>query len=204
MKTQQILAVVFSLLVATASFTSVQAKGGSGGSADAQFAYSVRAEKGTNKIVLSFDNLSKKKVSIKIYDESSRLVLKETQHDTQELRKRYDLSKLGKGTYTVKIASGSDVFTEEIEVGKANELDFETVVAPDALQNNKLRVGFANATSAVSVVITNSAGNEVYTESFSNVQTANYLFNMEKLRKGVYQVKITTNGKQFTEEYIVD
>lgn len=204
MKTRQILGVVFSLVVATLFYTNVQASRGSGASADAKFAYSLRTEKGTNKIVLSFDNLTKQKVSIKIYDQANQLVLRETQYDTQELRKRYDLSQLGEGTYTIKIESGSDTFTEEIEVGQTvNALDFETVIAPDALQANKLRIGFANAQATVNVVITDALGNEVYTESYSGEENGNYLFNMDKLTKGVYTVVVTSHDKTFTNQYVV-
>lgn len=201
MKNQRILALVFVLALATSFTTNVFAKGG-GVSADAKFAYSLRTEKGTDKIVLSFDNLSKRKVNIKIYDEENKLVLKETQNDVKEMRKRYDLSKLAKGTYTVKIESESFAFSEEIEIGKAmNELDFETVIAPEA-DGNKVRVGFANAVGQVVVAIQNEAGKVVHTE-YLDAQTANYLFNMDKLSSGTYTVAVTNNGNTYTENYTV-
>lgn len=200
MKTQRILALAFALFMAFSFNTATHAKGGSGISSDAKFAYSVRAEKGSNKIVLSFDNANNKKVAIKIYNEAKQLVLKETQHTETALRKRYDLSNVGKGTYTVKIETGTEVFTEKIEIGTTTDLAFESVIAN---HQDKLRVGFANAKGDVVVVITDAAGRVVYNETLAAASHANYAFNLEKLQQGTYQIAVSNQDTTFTENYTV-
>ena len=204
MKTQRILAVVFALVFAATMNVRANVKGGSGISSDSKFAYSLHSVKGSDKIVLSFDNLAKEKVSIKIYDKNQELVFSERQYDAKEMRKLYDLSGLAKGVYTVTIESGSNTFSEEIEIGKDwNELDFETVIAPDATNAHKLRVGFANAKTDVTVEIKDAAGNLIHSETFTDAQNANQLFNMDGLTSGVYSITVSANGNSQTENYIV-
>ena len=202
MKTQQILSIVFALLFVTTISVRANVKGGSGISSDAKFAYSLRAVKGTNKFVLSFDNLSKEKVSIKIYDAANTLVFSETQHDVEESRERYDLSALGEGSYTVKIESGDYSFTEEIRIGQANDMSFESTIAPDSNDTQKLRVGFANAKGSVRVVIKDASGNVVHSETF-NHENGNQLFNMEELSAGVYSITVENSNSSHTDTYEV-
>ena len=158
----------------------------------------------TDKFVLSFDNLLREKVSIKIYNAANKLVFQEVQYNSGELRKKYDLSSLKDGFYTMKIESEKFSFTEEFEIGKDwNTSSFEATIAPDALNGNKLRVGFANAKSDVTVEITDVAGNIIHSETFSN-QFGNQLFNMNDLRPGQYTVTVYSDGNSFTDTYIVE
>lgn len=205
MKNSQIFITLIALLLFGSINIKANVKSGNGISADAKFAYSLRPIKGSDKFVLAFNNLTRNKVSIRIYDESDKLVFSEKQSETQELRKSYDLSNLTNGTYTVKIASGEYQFTEEIEIGKYwDELDFDTVIVPDHEYKNKLRVGFANAKGEVSIEIEDEQGNTVHFETFKDAQNANQLFNMEFLLPGIYQVTVTCGEEKVTEAYIVE
>lgn len=204
MKTQRILAATF-VMIFMVSFQSIaNAIGGGGKSADAKFAYSLRSVKNTDKIVLSFDNLSKQKVTISIYDAANKLVFKETQYSTPTLRKGYDLSSLEDGKYTVKIESDNFSFKEEVEIGKDwNDLAFDAVIAPDPVSSNKLRIGFANAKGDVTVEIKDIRGNIVHTAEFSS-QYGNELFNMKKLNRGEYTVTVYSGDQVFSDTYIVE
>ena len=204
MKTQRILAAVFVLATLFTFQTMANVKGGGGKSADAKFAYSLRPVQNTDKIVLSFDNLMKEKVTIKIYDAANQLVFKEVQQATGTLRQSYDLSNLKDGNYTVKIESAKFSFTEEIEIGKDwNDLDFEAVIAADPNNSNKLRIGFANASTDVKVEIKDAAGNTVHSETFKN-QYGNEIFDMEDLQSGEYTITVYSDGNSFSETYIVE
>ncbi|MGB0521336.1 MAG: T9SS type A sorting domain-containing protein [Flammeovirgaceae bacterium] len=180
-------------------------KTGKGVSADAKFAYSLRAEKGSEKFVLSFDNLTNHAVKIKIYNVDHQLVFSETQKHTQAMRKRYDLSNLAIGTYTVKVESGSYEFSETIEIGQATKTEgFDVVIVPDAHHDRKLRVGFAHATADVTVEIEDDLGNLVHSEVFREVENANQLFNMEFLTPGTYVVTVSSNGQKVIETFEVN
>lgn len=204
MKTQRILATVFVLATLFSFQAMANVKGGGGKSADAKFAYSLRPVQNTDKIVLSFDNLMREKVTIKIYDAANQLVFKEVQQATATLRQTYDLSSLKDGNYTMKIESEKFSFTEEIEIGKNwNTLAFEATIAADSNDSNKLRIGFANAKDKVKVEIKNAAGNTVHTARY-NDQYGNEIFNLNHLKAGEYTVTVYSNGDSFSETYIVE
>lgn len=203
MKNQRILAAVF-VLVTMFSFSAMANLKGGGKSADAKFAYSLRAEQNTDKVVLSFDNFLKQNVTIKIYDAANTLVFKEVQYGTEALRKRYDLSELKDGTYTIKIESEKFTFKEDVVVGKNwNTSNFEAVIAPDPYSSDKLRIGFANAKSDVIVEIADAYGNVVHSEVFDN-QFSSQLFNMKNLRPGEYTISVSSGSQTITETYIAE
>lgn len=174
-------------------------------SADAKFAYSLRTDKSSDKLILAFENQSQHIVRIKIHDLESRLVFSEVQKATPSLRKQYDLSKLTQGTYNITIESGPYVFKEQIEIGhKRKALDFDIVIAPDPHNQHKLRVGFANAKADVIVEISDENGHPVHQERFFEVENATQLLNMEFLTPGVYSIKVTSNGRSQVDVYVVD
>ncbi|MGB0522032.1 MAG: T9SS type A sorting domain-containing protein [Flammeovirgaceae bacterium] len=204
MKNQRIFATAFVLSFLLAFQSMATVKGGGGKSADAKFAYSLRTVQNTDKIVLAFDNLLKKKVTISIYNAANQLVFKETQDATLELRKGYDLSNLKDGKYTVKIESDNFSFKEEVEIGKDwNPFGFEAVIARDPIQDNKLRIGFSNATGDVLIEIADVRGNVVHSEYY-DAQYGNQLFNMAKLGKGEYNVSVFNGSESVTEKFIVE
>lgn len=203
MKTQRILATVFVLATLFTFQAMAHVKGGGGKSPDAKFAYSLRPVQNTDKVVLYFENTTKERVTIKLYDADNQLVFKDVQKGTAELRKSYDLSNLENGSYTLTIESESFSFTENVEVGNAwNSSDFESTIAADANDNNKLRIGFANALSDVTVHIQDANGRTIHTEKFSS-QYGNELFNMKDLPAGEYTITVASHDIDFSETYIV-
>lgn len=69
-----------------------------------------------NKIYMSFLNLEKDPVEIKVYDAEYRLVFSETRNEELIVEKAFNFSDAYAGSYTVVITDSTDTYTEDFIV----------------------------------------------------------------------------------------
>ncbi|WP_020532940.1 DUF3244 domain-containing protein [Flexithrix dorotheae] len=164
--------------------------------------YSIYPLKNTTKIRVAYEKKGKEKVTIKIYDDKKNLIFTDIQRNNTELKRNYDLGKIGNGVYFVKIKSGEFETQHKIFVGKKQVKTFESYLSASAT-NNKIRIAFQNATNPVKISITDEKGKNLYDKTLFDTENFSSLFNLAPLDKGNYTVSISSNGNVTEQSYTI-
>ncbi|MBX2843548.1 MAG: DUF3244 domain-containing protein [Flammeovirgaceae bacterium] len=164
--------------------------------------YSIYPLKNSTKIRVAYEKKGKEKVTIKIYDDKKNLIFTDIQRNNTELKRNYDLGKIGNGVYFVKIKSGDFETQHKIFVGKTQIKAFESYLSASAT-NNKIRIAFQNATNPVKISIIDEKGKNLYDKTLFDIENFSSLFNLTPLDKGNYTVSISSNGKVTEQNYTI-
>ncbi|MEL6124487.1 MAG: DUF3244 domain-containing protein [Bacteroidota bacterium] len=155
------------------------------------------------KIVLRLDNMFADKVTCKIYTESGAVIFSDEIYTANKTAKKYDLSQLPQGEYTILINDLMKVEQLDLVVTE-NSVDFVNPVAditfkPTVWVNEDKTVDFnlLSLGNNVNVSIYNETSEEVYSKSYIGKTTVSKRFNMADLPAGEYTIAVTNGGEVF-------
>lgn len=121
-----------------------------------------------------------------------------------------DLASYGSATklfvkFKATSAYGNNVFVDNINMGGSLGIDEANTIGLNVYPNpatNDLKVSF-NATGSYTTAITDLQGRTVASQTNNASGTENVIFNVSSLAKGSYIVTISTEGKTYTKNVVV-
>lgn len=164
--------------------------------------YSIYPIINSNKIRVAYQKSGKEKTTIKVYDAKKNLLFLDVQKNDTYVKRNYNLEKVGKGTYYIKIESGDLEVDQKVVIGKSEMNHFSSYLSPQ-LSDNKIRISYQHATSPVYITVLNSKGSSLFTKKVEDIQNFSSLFNLSSLEKGSYTVRVSSNSKVTEKTYSI-
>jgi hypothetical protein len=189
--------VKFSLMLAAAALTSVEAHAG-----NADFSLDLKKEEGKT---VSFTLRETKKVDLSIYDTSDNLIYQENVTSDDNINRTYDLTAFPDGVYYLQAESDLKIAKYKIEViGKVAKLSADAiseVYKPVLINKNGIiKLNILNLNKAlVTVKIYNSNDIELYNETLTAELNVGKIFDLSKVQGNKCTFMITYNGTTFVE-----
>jgi hypothetical protein len=156
-----------------------------------------------NKLLfVDLSNLQNEKVSVSILDDAQNVLYSETASDVKSFTKKFNLSKLEMGKYTLKVVQNKFKTVQPFEVTVKNvvvnesmrKMNFEPIFK---FKENKLEVLVPMSENAVFVTISDKIGTIVFEEKNENAPTFRKKYDLSNLPKGEYLVEVTIEGESF-------
>jgi hypothetical protein len=189
--------VKFSLMLAAATLTSVEAHAG-----NADFSLDLKKEEGKT---VSFTLRETKKVDLSIYDNSDNLIYQENVTSDDNINRTYDLTAFPDGVYYLQAESDLKIAKYKIEViGKVAKLSavaISEVYKPVLINKNGIiKLNILNLNKAlVTVKIYNSNDIELYNETLTAELNVGKIFDLSNVQGNKCTFMITYNGTTFVE-----
>jgi hypothetical protein len=166
-------------------------------SAFANLDYLVNAEK--NKVmVVNFKQTTGKSVTVSIVNGEGQAVFTE-EVKTVNTFKKYNLSKLSTGTYTVIITDVDKISFQKVYLSNTSliiDAKLDVINKPTVGKSaNKWMINNINTTHVGNLAIVDADGNKIYNEPSTKNQV---VFNTTKLPLGTYTIEYTVAKKTFT------
>lgn len=163
----------------------------------------VKVEKvGAKMIALQASQLGTSKTKVQLKDENGLILHSAVLNNNEKVNKRFDLTSLPAGNYSIEVENEVAFTTTPIEIiGRQAYVisgDQVTIVKPVVRQiGDFLDVILPSEdTASVNVTIYDDSFKPLYTETL-NSTTELRRYDLSKLVKGGYNVKMTTKGKDF-------
>ena len=156
----------------------------------------------TNKIRVSYKKSGNEKLTVSIYDAKKNLLFSDVQKNATSLKCNYNLDRIGKGTYYVKLTSGDFEANQKVVIGSDAVSKFSAYLSPN-LEGNKVRIAYQHAESPVFISVLNSDGKKLFSKEVTDVQNFSSLFNLSSLDKGDYTIRVTSNNKSTAKTYTI-
>ncbi|MFM2368461.1 MAG: hypothetical protein RL619_761 [Bacteroidota bacterium] len=189
--------VKFSLMLAAAALTSVEAHAG-----NADFSLDLKKEEGKT---VSFTLRETKKVDLSIYDTSNNLIYQENVTSDDNINRTYDLTAFPDGVYYLQAESDLKIAKYKIEViGKVAKLSADAiseVYKPVLINKNGIiKLNILNLNKAlVTVKIYNLNDIELYNETLTAELNVGKIFDLSNVQGNKCTFMITYNGTTFVE-----
>jgi len=169
--------------------------------AESHFAYSIYAIQKSFKFRLAFENPDAERVNVAIYDQSGKKIFGENMSNTN-LKRDYNLSELGTGSYTIKLKVGEFESSRQIELGKKPEkIAFKSYISPKLNEKQGFQVAYENNGESVYVTITDQNGVILYSEQTEGDSYFSKRFNLSELKSGNYTVSLTCGDKTIERSF---
>ena len=189
--------VKFSLMLAAAALTSVEAHAG-----NTDFSLDLKKEEGKT---VSFTLRETKKVDLSIYDTSDNLIYQENVTSDDNINRTYDLTAFPDGVYYLQAESDLKIAKYKIEViGKVAKLSavaISEVYKPVLINKNGIiKLNILNLNKAlVTVKIYNLNDIELYNETLTAELNVGKIFDLSNVQGNKCTFMITYNGTTFVE-----
>ena len=162
----------------------------------------VKGSATSKTMVLNLSNLQNDNVSISIMDSEEHVIYSETASDVKTFSKRFNLSQLAIGRYTLTVAQNKfktiqpfDVTVKNVTVDEsAKKVRFDPIIK---VKEAKLEVNVPLSENAVIINILDSEGNVVFEEVNDNTQSFRKRYDISSLPQGNYLVEVTYEGETF-------
>lgn len=165
----------------------------------------VKVEKvGAKTIALYASGLGASKTQVQLRDENGLILHQMVSDNNEKVAKRFDLNALPAGNYAIEIENETSFSTTPVKVtaleATVNSADQVVIVKPVVRQNGDVLdvIMPSEDTTAVSVIIYDSNLNPVYRETVAGT-TELRRYDLSKLGKGAYRVKMSAQGKDFIQ-----
>ncbi|MBP6181364.1 hypothetical protein [Flavobacterium sp.] len=189
--------VKFSLMLAVAALTSVEAHAG-----NADFSLDLKKEEGKT---VSFTLRETKKIDLSIYDTSDNLIYQENVTSDDNINRTYDLTAFPDGVYYLQAESDLKISKYKIEVvGKVAKLSADAIseVYKPILANKNgiVTLNLLNLDKTpVSVKIYSSNDTELYNETLPAELNVGKIFDISNIQGSKCMFMITYNDTTFVE-----
>lgn len=165
----------------------------------------VKVEKvGVKTIALYASGLGASKTQVQLRDENGLILHQMVSDNNEKVAKRFDLNALPAGNYSIEIENETSFSATPVKVtadeATVNTADQVVIVKPVVRQNGDVLdlIMPSEDTTAVSVIIYDSNLNPVYRETVAGT-TELRRYDLSKLGKGAYRVKMSAQGKDFIQ-----
>lgn len=165
----------------------------------------VKVEKvGVKMIALYASGLGASKTQVQLRDENGFILHQMVSDNNEKVTKKFDLKSLPAGNYSIEVENETSFSTTPIVVTAAeanvNAADQVVIIKPVIRQNGDMLdiIMPSEDTTAVSVIIYDSNFDQVYKGTMDgSIEMKRY--DLSKLGKGGYSVKMRAQGKDFIQ-----
>jgi len=165
----------------------------------------VKVEKiGTKMVSLKASQLGTSQTQVQLKNENGIVLHRLVLHNNEIVNKRFDLTSLPAGNYDLEVENETSFTTTPIEVSASAafvlDADQVMIIKPVVRQNGDLLdiIMPSEDSTSVSVTIFDSNLNPVYKETV-NGNTEMRRYDLSKLGKGGYRIKMRAQGKEFIQ-----
>ena len=162
--------------------------------------YAIYKVSNSNKVRLNYEKMDDRKLVVKIFDETGKLVFVESLKENAAKR-NYDLSDLSSKKYRFEITFGEYVAQQSVSL-MPSETPFYAYLSPEMV-NNKVRVSYQHASSPVLVAVKDLKGNVLFSKMV-NSDNFSSLLNLSELQSGEYRVMVTASDKTYEHVYEIN
>lgn len=145
--------------------------------------------------------------AIRLFDEQGNLIFSEYVTDQKSYSKRFDLSKLEKGFFLLKVENSLKEIVYTIEMNKleVSIKDMNEILKPTIItEDNKVKINFLNlAQENVVIKILDSNDRTVFEEVIEKTMVIEKAFNFEKAYKNNYMVMVKVNANSYYQPIAV-
>lgn len=165
----------------------------------------VKVEKvGAKTIALYASELGASKTQVQLRDENGLVLHQLVSDNNEKVSKRFDLNALPAGNYSIEIENETSFITTTVQLtdleATVNTADQVVIVKPVVRQNGDLLdiIMPSEDTTSVNVIIYDSNSDQVFKETV-NGTTELRRYDLSRLSKGGYTVKMISQGKKFIQ-----
>lgn len=165
----------------------------------------VKVEKvGAKTIALYASELGASKTQVQLRDENGLVLHQLVSDNNEKVSKRFDLNALPAGNYSIEIENETSFITTTVQLtaleATVNTADQVMIVKPIVRQNGDLLdiIMPGESTTSVNVIIYDSNFDQVFKETV-NGTTELRRYDLSRLSKGGYTVKMISQGKKFIQ-----
>lgn len=165
----------------------------------------VKVEKvGAKTVALYASGLGASKTQVQLRDENGLILHQMVSDNNEKVAKRFDLNALPAGNYAIEIENETSFSTTPVKVtaleATVNSADQVVIVKPVVRQNGDVLdvIMPSEDTTMVSVIIYDSNLVPVYKETVDGT-TELRRYDLSKLSKGAYRIKMRAQGKDFIQ-----
>ncbi|GAB5524529.1 MAG: hypothetical protein Roseis2KO_24010 [Roseivirga sp.] len=165
----------------------------------------VKVEKvGAKTVALYASGLGTSKTQVQLRDENGLILHQMVSDNNEKVAKRFDLNALPAGNYSIEVENETSFSTTPVQLtaneATVNTADQVVIVKPVVRQNGDVLdvIMPSEDTTMVSVVIYDSNMVPVYKETVDGT-TELRRYDLSKLDKGAYRVRMRTQGKDFIQ-----
>ena len=159
---------------------------------------------GPKMVAVQASQLGTSQTQVQLKDENGLVLHKVVLNNNEKVNKRFDLTSLPAGNYDLEVENETSFTTTPIEVTASAafvlDADQVTIIKPVVRQNgNLLDIILPSEDSAsVSVTIFNNDLKPVYRETVDG-STELRRYDLSKLGKGGYRIKMRAQGREFIQ-----
>jgi methionine-rich copper-binding protein CopC len=155
---------------------------------------------------IEFSNIKEEDVTISIMNEEGATVHTDKAKSIKAFSKKFNLSNLEKGEYTLKVTLEHCKITQVFEVTKKGIIVKETnrkeVYAPIIKEeDSKFDINIPTIKNKYSVLVLNASGDTVFEEVQKGVTQLNKKYNMTNLAKGEYLLQVSIDGETYYHNF---
>lgn len=165
----------------------------------------VKVEKvGTKMVALQASQLGTSETQVQLKDENGLILHKVVLNNNENVNKRFDLTSLPAGNYDLEVENDASFTTTPIEVTASAafvlEADQVMIIKPVVRQNGDMLdiIMPSEDSASVSVTIFNNNLKPVFRETVAG-STEMRRYDLSKLGKGGYRIKVRAQGKEFIQ-----
>jgi hypothetical protein len=155
---------------------------------------------------IEFSNIKEEDVTISIMNEEGATVHTDKAKSIKAFSKKFNLTSLEKGEYTLKVTLEHCKITQVFEVTKKGIIVKETnrkeVYAPIIKEeDSKFDINIPTIKNKYSVLVLNASGDTVFEEVQKGVTQLNKRYNMTNLAKGEYLLQVSIDGETYYHNF---
>jgi hypothetical protein len=158
-------------------------------------------------LLIEFSNIKEEDVTVSIMNEEGATVHIDKAKSIKAFNKKFNLEKLEKGKYTLKVVRENCKTTQLFDVTKKGiiikENDRKEVFAPIVKEeNSNFDVTIAFIKNKYSILVLDLNGNTVFEETQKGLTQLNKRYNMSNLARGEYLFQISIDGETYYHNFI--
>jgi methionine-rich copper-binding protein CopC len=157
-------------------------------------------------LLIEFSNIKEEDVTISIMNNEGATVHTDKAKSIKAFSKKFNLSSLEKGEYTLKVTLEHCKITQLFEVTKKGIIVKETnrkeVYAPTIKEeDHKFDIIIPTIKNKYSVLVLDANGNTVFEETQKGLTQLNKRYNMTNLTKGEYLLQVSIDGETYYHNF---
>jgi hypothetical protein len=157
----------------------------------------------TESVSLNLSNVGARAISVKIVNDNQEAIVTERVENKTTFLKKYDVTTMPSGHYTMIITKENSRITQPFSVQKGilslSETDKKVKYFPAVyFKNDNMDVNaFLGYYGTITVNVLDEDGNTVFTQKNDNVEVLHRRYNIRDLTSGTYKIEVVAGGETF-------
>jgi hypothetical protein len=157
----------------------------------------------TESVSLNLVNVGTRAISVKIVNDNQEAIVTERVENKTNFLKKYDVTTMPSGHYTMIITKENSRITQPFSVQKGvlslSETDKKVKYFPAVyFKNDNMDVNaFLGYYGTITVNILDEDGNKIFSQKNDNVEVLHRRYNIRDLTSGTYKIEVVVGGETF-------